>query len=115
MWVYTRVRGRRGRRRRRRYDPQAAAQLENSKAWMKEFFARHGLPTARYKTFSDFEVSCGGMCLLSAHAYHARRMMVICSPLSGFWHCGARTAEQNAILPILITKICFFCGERACV
>mmetsp|Transcript_70878 Transcript_70878/g.117762 ORF Transcript_70878/g.117762 Transcript_70878/m.117762 type:complete len:443 (+) Transcript_70878:25-1353(+) len=31
-----------------------AAQLENSKAWMKDFFQRHGLPTARYKTFTDF-------------------------------------------------------------
>ena len=32
----------------------AAAELENSKAWMKEFFSRHGLPTARYVTFTDF-------------------------------------------------------------
>ena len=33
----------------------AAAQLENSKAWMKDFFKRHELPTARYETFTDFE------------------------------------------------------------
>ena len=31
-----------------------AAELENSKAWMKEFFVRHGLPTARHVTFTDF-------------------------------------------------------------
>jgi len=35
----------------------AAAQLENSKAWMKEFFKRHSLPTARYQTFTDFEAA----------------------------------------------------------
>jgi phosphoribosylamine--glycine ligase/phosphoribosylformylglycinamidine cyclo-ligase len=35
----------------------AAAQLENSKAWMKEFFKRHSLPTARYETFTDFELA----------------------------------------------------------
>jgi phosphoribosylamine---glycine ligase len=31
----------------------AAAQLESSKDFAKAFMARHGLPTARYKTFSD--------------------------------------------------------------
>lgn len=35
----------------------AAAELENSKAWMKEFFSRHNLPTARYQTFTDFEAA----------------------------------------------------------
>jgi len=35
----------------------AAAQLENSKAWMKEFFKRHSLPTARYQTFTDFDTA----------------------------------------------------------
>ena len=33
----------------------AAAELENSKAWMKDFFTRHELPTARFVTFTDFE------------------------------------------------------------
>ena len=36
---------------------QAAAQLENSKAWMKAFFHRHSLPTARFETFTDFEAA----------------------------------------------------------
>ena len=32
---------------------QAAAQLESSKAYAKDFMARHGIPTAHYATFTD--------------------------------------------------------------
>lgn len=34
---------------------QAAARLEASKAFAKEFMARHGIPTARYATFHEYE------------------------------------------------------------
>ncbi|HET8551824.1 MAG TPA: phosphoribosylamine--glycine ligase [Gammaproteobacteria bacterium] len=33
----------------------AAAQLEGSKAFAKDFMARHGIPTARYRTFTEVE------------------------------------------------------------
>ncbi|MBU6235790.1 MAG: phosphoribosylamine--glycine ligase [Alphaproteobacteria bacterium] len=36
----------------------AAAQLEGSKAFLKDFFARHNLPTAEYKTFTDADAAC---------------------------------------------------------
>ncbi len=36
----------------------AAAQLEGSKAFLKDFFARHHLPTAGYKTFTDADAAC---------------------------------------------------------
>ena len=39
---------------------QAAAQLESSKAFAKDFMQRHGIPTARYATFTD---------AAAAHAY----------------------------------------------
>jgi phosphoribosylamine---glycine ligase len=39
---------------------QAAAQLESSKAFAKDFMKRHNIPTAAYETFSDVE---------AAHAY----------------------------------------------
>jgi phosphoribosylamine---glycine ligase len=39
---------------------QAAAQLESSKAFSKAFMKRHGIPTARYETFTD---------AVAAHAY----------------------------------------------
>ncbi len=38
------------------YGPgQAGAQLETSKAFCKDFFARHGIPTAAYATFTELE------------------------------------------------------------
>ena len=43
---------------------QAAAQLESSKDFAKAFMARHGLPTAQYRTFTDAH---------AAHAYVAER------------------------------------------
>ena len=38
----------------------AAAQLESSKAFSKNFMKRHGIPTAAYETFTD---------IAAAHAY----------------------------------------------
>ncbi len=43
---------------------QAAAQLESSKAFAKDFMKRHGIPTAAYETFSDAS---------EAHAYVDRQ------------------------------------------
>ena len=35
-----------------------AARLESSKGFSKDFMARHGIPTARYERFSDFDEAC---------------------------------------------------------
>lgn len=34
---------------------QAAAQLESSKAWAKQFMAKYAIPTANYRTFQDYQ------------------------------------------------------------
>lgn len=36
----------------------AAAQLEGSKAFLKDFFARHNIPTAQYQNFTDADAAC---------------------------------------------------------
>ena len=36
----------------------AAAQLEGSKAFLKDFFARHNIPTAQYQSFTDADKAC---------------------------------------------------------
>lgn len=33
----------------------AAARMEGSKTFSKDFMARHGIPTARYQNFSDYD------------------------------------------------------------
>ncbi len=35
----------------------AAAQIEASKAWAKDFMAKYGIPTARYKVFTDYRTA----------------------------------------------------------
>lgn len=35
-----------------------AAQMEGSKAFAKDFMAKHGIPTAGYKNFTDYEAAC---------------------------------------------------------
>jgi phosphoribosylamine--glycine ligase len=36
----------------------AAAQLEGSKAFLKDFFARYNIPTAAYQSFTDIDAAC---------------------------------------------------------
>ena len=48
---------------------QAAAQLEGSKAYTKEFLKRHGIPTAAYATFTKRDLRSG----VGAPAAHAHR------------------------------------------
>ena len=35
----------------------AAARIETSKVWAKDFMRRNGIPTAEYQTFTDFEAA----------------------------------------------------------
>ena len=62
----------------------AAAQLEGSKAFCKDFMVRHGIPTAEYKAFSDLESalnyvkSCKIPVVIKADGLAAGKGVVIC-------------------------------------
>jgi len=61
-----------------------AAQLESSKAFAKEFMARHGIPTAAFAIFEDREAARahvrerGGPCVVKADGLAAGKGVVVC-------------------------------------
>ena len=62
----------------------AAAQLEASKAFAKEFMARHGIPTAAFQVFDDREAALahvrerGGACVVKADGLAAGKGVYVC-------------------------------------
>jgi len=62
---------------------QAAAQLESSKNFAKAFMARHGIPTARYRTFADARAAhayvdeCGAPIVVKADGLAAGKGVVV--------------------------------------
>jgi len=62
----------------------AAAQLEASKAFAKEFMARHGIPTAAFRVFTDREAAVahvrerGGPCVVKADGLAAGKGVYVC-------------------------------------
>ncbi|NBX53606.1 MAG: phosphoribosylamine--glycine ligase [Betaproteobacteria bacterium] len=66
---------------------QAAAQLESSKAFSKDFMRRHGIPTARHETFTDPELAhqCvnqwGAPIVIKADGLAAGKGVVVASTL----------------------------------
>ncbi|NLY53263.1 MAG: phosphoribosylamine--glycine ligase [Firmicutes bacterium] len=67
---------------------QAAAQLESSKAWAKEFMQKYNIPTAAYRTFTDFATalahvqSCKYPVVIKASGLAAGKGAIIASDLS---------------------------------
>jgi phosphoribosylamine--glycine ligase len=63
----------------------AAARLEASKAYSKEFMARHGIPTAAFEVFDDLEAargyvrSRGGPCVVKADGLAAGKGVSVCA------------------------------------
>jgi phosphoribosylamine--glycine ligase len=62
----------------------AAAQLEASKSFAKEFMARHGIPTAGFQVFESLEAarahvrSSGGPCVVKADGLAAGKGVAVC-------------------------------------
>ncbi len=80
----------------------AAAQLESSKAFAKDFMKRHNLPTARFETFTDFE---------KAKAYvagHSLPVVVKASGLAlgkGVIICQTHDEAYEALENMLVKKV----------
>lgn len=90
----------------------AAAELENSKAWMKEFFSRHGLPTARYVTFTDFAAA-------KAHVESIDYPVVVkCSGLAGGKGVLMPTSKEetiDALKQVMVDKAFGSAGDECVV
>lgn len=62
----------------------AAARIESSKSWAKEFMVRHGIPTARHKAFDDAEGAAaharelGGPVVVKADGLAAGKGVTVC-------------------------------------
>jgi len=77
----------------------AAAQLEGSKVFAKEFFARHGIPSAEFAVCSSVEEAdvaiarLGGALVVKADGLAAGKGVVVCSSADeareGHGECGA--------------------------
>jgi len=78
---------------------QAAAQLESSKAFAKDFMIRHGIPTAAYRTFTDYESAsawldeCGFEVVVKASGLAAGKGAIVCAN-----HEKARAALREILL-----------------
>ena len=89
-----------------------AAELENSKAWMKEFFVRHGLPTARHVTFTDFAAA-------KAHVEAIDYPVVVkCSGLAGGKGVLMPTSKEEtiaALKQVMVDKAFGAAGDECVV
>jgi len=79
-----------------------AAELEGSKAFAKEFMARHNIPTARYGVFRDvtaakeFAAGFAGPWVVKADGLAAGKGVIICDTLSEAYKAIEYMLEENA-------------------
>ncbi|WP_058553580.1 phosphoribosylamine--glycine ligase [Thiohalocapsa sp. ML1] len=77
---------------------QAAARLEGSKAFAKDFMVRHGIPTARHRTFTDLDAALtylnavGAPIVVKADGLAAGKGVVVADDLA-----GAETAVRDML------------------
>lgn len=90
----------------------AAAELENSKAWMKDFFSRHALPTAKYATFTEFEAA-------KAHVLSIDYPVVVkCSGLAGgkgVLMPASKDETLDALKEVMVAKVFGSAGDECVI
>ena len=108
----------------------AAAQLEGSKAFAKAFMARHGIPTARYETFTDRDAALasvrerGAPLVIKADGLAAGKGVVVARTLAeaeaavddmlaanAFGEAGSRVVIEDCLEGEEISFIAMVAGE----
>ena len=100
---------------------QAAARLESSKAFAKELMARHGIPTARFRAFTEAEPArawcreLGAPLVVKADGLAAGKGVIICRTLAEADAAVTRCLEEGAFgaagASVVIEE--FMVGEEA--
>lgn len=90
----------------------AAAQIEASKAWSKQFMERHGIPTAPYAIFDDVQ---------AAHRFvdsQPQRLVVKADGLArgkGAIVCASHPAAHHAVAALMERRVFGAAGERVVI
>jgi phosphoribosylamine--glycine ligase len=111
----------------------AAAELEGSKVFAKQLFARHGIPTARFGAFDDpaaaraFARALGGRAVVKADGLAAGKGAVVCRDLAAaetaiadmlerrvFGEAGARVVVEELLSGEELSFFALTDGERIC-
>jgi len=111
----------------------AAAELEGSKVFAKQLFARHGIPTAGFGTFDDpaaaraFARTLGGRSVVKADGLAAGKGAVVCDDLAAaeqaiadmlerrvFGEAGARVVVEERLEGEELSFFALTDGERIC-
>ncbi|MBF0486471.1 MAG: phosphoribosylamine--glycine ligase [Candidatus Omnitrophica bacterium] len=89
-----------------------AAQLEGSKVFAKDFMARHGVPTARYRSFSQVVRAREGLkdfsfpVVIKADGLAAGKGVIICE---------SRLEAENALTAIMTARVFKDAGDRVVI
>jgi len=111
----------------------AAAELEGSKVFAKQLFARYGIPTARFDVFDDpakardFARSLGGRAVVKADGLAAGKGAIVCRDLAAaeraigdmlerrvFGEAGARVVVEELLEGEELSFFALTDGERIC-
>ena len=111
----------------------AAAELEGSKVFAKQLFARYGIPTARFDVFDDpakardFARSLGGPAVVKADGLAAGKGAIVCRDLAAaeraigdmlerrvFGEAGARVVVEELLEGEELSFFALTDGERIC-
>jgi phosphoribosylamine--glycine ligase len=109
----------------------AAAQLEGSKTFSKDFLARHNIPTAAYKSFTDIHQACdyvsqiGAPLVVKADGLAAGKGVIICQTVeqaraaitdmlagNSFGEAGHRVVVEEFLQGEEASFICIVDGEQ---